>query len=74
MLAFARALGDFGATMMVAGDIPGRTQTASLAIFDAVNATTSAPRRLAHALDLGRLGRRALGWSSGPLPARGAAR
>jgi molybdate transport system permease protein len=37
VLAFARALGDFGATMMVAGNIPGLTQTASLAIFDAVN-------------------------------------
>ena len=36
VLAFARALGDFGATLMVAGDIPGRTQTASLAIYDAV--------------------------------------
>jgi molybdate transport system permease protein len=35
-LAFARALGDFGATLMVAGDIPGRTQTAAIAIFDAV--------------------------------------
>ena len=38
VLAFARALGDFGATMMVAGNIPGLTQTASLAIFNAVNA------------------------------------
>jgi molybdate transport system permease protein len=36
VLAFARALGDFGATLMVAGDIPGRTRTASLAIYDAV--------------------------------------
>jgi molybdate transport system permease protein len=36
VLAFARALGDFGATLMVAGDIPGKTQTASLAIYDAV--------------------------------------
>jgi molybdate transport system permease protein len=35
VLAFARALGDFGATLMVAGDIPGRTRTASLAIYDA---------------------------------------
>src|SRR5215471_17522042 len=35
MLAFARALGDFGATLMVAGNIPGRTQTAAIAIFDA---------------------------------------
>jgi molybdate transport system permease protein len=36
VLAFVRALGDFGATLMVAGDIPGRTRTAALAIFDAV--------------------------------------
>jgi molybdate transport system permease protein len=36
VLAFARALGDFGATLMIAGDIPGRTQTAAIAIFDAV--------------------------------------
>src|SRR5215510_15124322 len=35
MLAFARALGDFGATLMVAGNIPGKTQTAAIAIFDA---------------------------------------
>ena len=34
-LAFARALGDFGATLMVAGNIPGRTQTAAIAIYDA---------------------------------------
>ena len=38
LLAFCRALGDFGASMMVGGDTPGRTQTASMAIFDAVNA------------------------------------
>ncbi len=37
-LCFARALGDFGITLMVAGDIPGQTQTASLAIFDLVQA------------------------------------
>ena len=35
VLAFVRALGDFGATLMVAGDIPGRTRTVSLAIYDA---------------------------------------
>lgn len=35
-LSFARSLGDFGATIMVAGNIPGRTQTLSVAIFDAV--------------------------------------
>jgi molybdate transport system permease protein len=38
MLAFARALGDFGVTLMVAGDIPGETQTAALAIYDAIQA------------------------------------
>jgi len=38
MLAFARALGEFGATLMVAGSIPGRTQTLSLAIYEAVQA------------------------------------
>lgn len=38
MLGFARALGDFGVTLMVAGDIPDRTQTASLAIYDAIQA------------------------------------
>jgi molybdate transport system permease protein len=42
MLAFARAVGDFGASLMVAGDIPGRTQTASMAIYDAVNAGQTA--------------------------------
>lgn len=36
MLAFARSLGDFGVTLMVAGDIPGETQTAALAIYDAI--------------------------------------
>jgi len=35
-LAFARSLGEFGATLMVAGNIPGRTQTMALAIYDAV--------------------------------------
>jgi molybdate transport system permease protein len=37
-LAFARALGDFGVTIMIAGNIPGKTQTASVAIYDAVAA------------------------------------
>ena len=35
-LAFARSLGDFGVTIMLAGNIPGRTQTVSVAIYDAV--------------------------------------
>ena len=36
VLAFARALGEFGATLMLAGNIPGRTATAPLAIYTAV--------------------------------------
>jgi molybdate transport system permease protein len=36
LLAFARALGEFGATIMVAGNIPGRTSTLSLTIFQSV--------------------------------------
>lgn len=38
LLAFARALGEFGATLMVAGSIPGRTQTLSVAVYEAVQA------------------------------------
>jgi len=38
LLAFARALGEFGATLMVAGNLPGRTQTLSVAIYAAVQA------------------------------------
>ena len=38
MLAFARAMGEFGATLMVAGNLPGRTQTLSLAVYSAVQA------------------------------------
>jgi molybdate transport system permease protein len=36
VLAFARALGEFGATLMLAGNIPGRTSTVPLAIYTAV--------------------------------------
>ncbi len=38
MLAFARATGEFGATLMIAGNLPGKTQTLSLAVYDAVQA------------------------------------
>ena len=38
LLSFARALGEFGATLMVAGSIPGRTQTMSIAVYEAVQA------------------------------------
>lgn len=37
-LGFARALGDFGVTVMVAGNIPGRTQTLPIAVYDSVQA------------------------------------
>ncbi len=38
LLAFARALGEFGATLMIAGNLPGRTQTLSVAIYSAIEA------------------------------------
>lgn len=38
LLAYVRSLGEFGATMMVAGNIPGETQTMALAIYSAVQA------------------------------------
>ncbi len=38
LLAFARAMGEFGATLMVAGNLPGKTQTLSLAVYAAVQA------------------------------------
>jgi molybdate transport system permease protein len=37
VLAFGRAIGEFGATILIAGNIPGRTQTLALAIYDRVN-------------------------------------
>jgi len=44
-LAFARSLGDFGVTLMVAGNIPGRTQTVAVAIYDAVESGNTALAR-----------------------------
>lgn len=38
MLALARAMGEFGATLMLAGNLPGRTQTLSLAVYEATQA------------------------------------
>ena len=38
ILAFARALGEFGATIMIAGNIPGKTQTMAVAVYTAVQA------------------------------------
>ncbi len=42
LLSFARALGEFGATIMVAGNIPGRTTTLPVAIYEAVQADEDA--------------------------------
>jgi molybdate transport system permease protein len=44
-LAFARSLGDFGITIMIAGNIPGRTQTLAVAIYDAVESGNGALAR-----------------------------
>ena len=44
-LGFARALGDFGATVMVAGNIPAQTQTLPVAVYDAVQAGDEATAR-----------------------------
>src|ERR1700682_466032 len=44
-LAFARSLGDFGVTLMIAGNIPGHTQTVAIAIYDAVEAGNGAVAR-----------------------------
>jgi molybdate transport system permease protein len=42
MLAFARAMGEFGASLMIAGNLPGKTQTLSMAVYNAVQAGNSA--------------------------------
>lgn len=42
ILAFLRGMGEFGAILMVAGNIPGRTQTMAMAIYDAVQANNTA--------------------------------
>lgn len=42
MLALARAMGEFGATLMVAGNLPGKTQTLSLAVYSATQAGNDA--------------------------------
>jgi molybdate transport system permease protein len=44
-LGFARALGDFGATVMIAGNIPGRTQTLPISVYDAVQSGNDSTAR-----------------------------
>lgn len=71
-LAFARALGDFGVTIMVAGNIPGRTQTVAVAIYDAVGSGNgAAARALVLAVSAMALG---ILWLANRLQARQAAR
>jgi len=54
--AFARALGDFGVTLMIAGNLPGKTQTAAVGIYDAVQrGDTRAARVLVLALSVATL-------------------
>ena len=77
-LAFARSLGDFGVTIMFAGNIPGRTQTVAVAIYDAVESGNGALARtlvlIVSAVSLGiiwfanRMGARTLGGRRAPEP------
>jgi molybdate transport system permease protein len=46
VFAFARALGDFGVTIMIAGNIPGKTQTMAVAIYDAVQTGNTLPANI----------------------------
>jgi len=53
ILSFARALGEFGATLMLAGNIPGRTETIPIAIYFAVEANEIQQALAWCALDVG---------------------
>jgi molybdate transport system permease protein len=53
ILAFARALGEFGATLMLAGSIPGRTETIPIAIYFAVEANEMRQAVLWSVIDIG---------------------
>jgi molybdate transport system permease protein len=56
LTAFARALGDFGVTLMIAGNLPGKTQTAAVGIYDALQrGDTRAARVLVLALSVATL-------------------
>ena len=65
LLAFARAMGEFGATLMVAGSIPGKTQTLSIAVYEAVQAGQDDTANFLVAGHLGDLHRRAAGAPAG---------
>ena len=53
LLAFSRALGEFGATILLAGNIPGKTQTLSLAIYNFVQLGQDAPAYVLLAITVG---------------------
>jgi molybdate transport system permease protein len=53
LLAFARAMGEFGATLMVAGNLPGKTQTLAAAVYEAVQAGESFQANLLVAVTTG---------------------
>ena len=73
LLSFARALGEFGATLMVAGSIPGRTQTLSIAVYEAVQAGQDDAANFLVRGDLDRLHRGAAGGGPAGAGARAAA-
>ena len=68
ILAFARGMGEFGITLMLAGSIPGRTQTLPLAIYDAVQSNDLAQ---ANALATQRIINARPMWEDIPLRADG---
>lgn len=53
LLAFARGMGEFGATLMIAGNIPGKTQTLALAVYDSFSAGKDAQAAALAALAVG---------------------
>jgi molybdate transport system permease protein len=76
LLGCTRALGEFGATLMVAGNIPGRTQTLPLAIYDAVQNQdyTSANRMVLLMTALAFLSLLAVRYFESPRPPRAVVR
>lgn len=74
VLSFARALGEFGATLMLAGDIPGKTETLPLAIYFAVEAGEKTRAALGCVIDVVislALLFALYGWSRKQFPLRG---
>lgn len=65
VLAFCRAMGEFGITLMVAGSIPGRTQTLPLAIYDRVQAGEMAEANVLALIAVGVVALLLLGVSRG---------